>query len=102
MAVDIVLWYAVIVGPAAVAMSQLAGYALVKPVCASGHPFVLTLISLVALALSLSGAWIGWTRRTERYDTRDFVACVAIWLSLLTSLLIAMQAYPHFVLSPCE
>jgi hypothetical protein len=36
------------------------------------------------------------------HDTRDFVASVAIWLSLLTSLLIAMQAYPHFLLNPCE
>ena len=102
MAVDALLWYAVIAGPAAVALSQLAGYAMVKPVCASGHPFVLTLISLAALAVSLSGVWTGWRRRTEMRDTRDFVASVAICLSLLTTLLIVMQAYPRFVLSPCE
>lgn len=106
------LWFAVLAGPAAVAANQFAGYALVKWVCASGHTYVLTGIAIAMLGVSLAGAWIGWGCRERLRDAREhggqiidrsyFVAMVGIGLALISALLIVMQAYPRFLLSPCE
>lgn len=106
------LWFAVLAGPAAVFANQFAGYALVKWVCASGHTVVLTAIAVAMLGLSLAGAWVAWTclerlRNATEYggriiDRSYFLAIVGIGLALVNALLIVMQAYPHFLLSPCE
>jgi hypothetical protein len=106
------LWYALLAGPAAVALNQFSGYVLVKWVCASGHKNVLTAISLMTLLLAATGAWAGWTCRDRLRDANEqggrvidrsyFVATVAIGLAAITALLIAVQAFPRFVLSPCE
>lgn len=106
------LWFAVLAGPTAVATNMFAGYALTKWACASGHTFVLTAIALVMLMVALSGAWVGWNCRQRLLDATDdggriidrsyFAALVAIGLSLITGLAIVLQAFPHFVLSPCE
>jgi hypothetical protein len=106
------LWFAVLAGPIAVALNIFIGYALVKWACAGGRTYVLTVVAAFTLALAMSGAWVGWTCRaqvrgaTEHggrvIDRSYFGALVAIGLSLLNALLIVMQAYPHFVLSPCE
>jgi hypothetical protein len=104
------LSFAMLAGPAAVALNIGAGYALVKWACATGHTYVLTTIALFMLALSLCGAWVGWACRARAAsacgnaiaDRSYFVASVGVGLSLLSALVIVMQAYPHFVLSPCE
>jgi hypothetical protein len=106
------LLFAFLISPFAVATNMLAGYALVKWACASGHTSVLTAIALAALVLALSGAWAGWTCRARLRDADPqggriidrsyFVAIVAIGFALINALLIVMQTYPHFVLSPCE
>ena len=106
------LWFAILAGPLAVALNMGAGYALVKWACATGHAGVLTMISVVAFALAAAGAWVGWgcTARLRGGDERGgrvidrsyFVAIVAVGLSLVNALLIVMQTYPRFVLSPCE
>jgi hypothetical protein len=106
------LWFAVLAGPAALFANLFAGYALVKWACASGHAFVLTAIDIAMLALALAGAWVGWTCRVRLRDATEyggriidrsyFVAIVGIGLALINALLIVMQAYPHFILSPCE
>ena len=106
------LWFAMLAGPAAVALNMGAGYALVKWACAGGHGQILTAIALATLALALAGAWVGWSCR-ERLrganeqgglivDRSYFVAITATGFALLNALLIVMQAYPRFVLSPCE
>ena len=106
------LWFAFLAGPTAVVLNQLPGYALVKWACATGHATVLTAISVGALLLALLGAWAGWLCRVQLRDaTVDggrivdrsyFVAIVAMTFALLNALLIVLQAYPRFVLSPCE
>ena len=106
------LWFAVLVGPIAVATNMFAGYALTKWACASGQTFVLTAIALVMLMVALSGAWVGWSCRQRLLDANEdggrvvdrsyFAALVGIGLSLITGLAIALQTFPHFVLSPCE
>ena len=106
------LGFAVLAGPSAVAFNQLGGYALVKWVCATGHTLVLTSISSVALLIALGGAWTGWTCLARLRDASEgggrivdrsyFIAMVATVFALLNALLVVMQAYPQFVLSPCE
>lgn len=106
------LWFAVLAGPAALFTNQFAGYALVKWACASSQTFVLTAIDIAMLGLSLAGAWVGWMCR-ERLrgatefggriiDRSYFLAIIGTGLALISALLIVMQAYPHFLLSPCE
>ena len=106
------LWFAVLAGPVAVATNMLAGYALVKWACASGNTFVLTTIALAALVLALAGVGVGWVCRQQLLNANEhggrivdrsyFIAVLAVAFGLLNALLIVMQAYPHFVLSPCE
>jgi hypothetical protein len=106
------VWFAVLAGPAALVLNQLAGYALVKWACASGHVGVLTSIAAASLALAAAGGWIGWVCRRRTHgagehgggieDRTRFMAIVGIGLSVLMGLLIVLQAYPQFVLSPCE
>jgi len=106
------LWFAVLAGPIAVALNQFMGYVLVKWVCASGHKSVLTAISFTTLLLAAAGAWAGWTCRDRVRNANEhggrivdrsyFVAIVAVGLAATTALLIVLQAFPRFVLSPCE
>ena len=106
------LWFGVLAGPAAAGLNMFAGYALTKWACASGHTFVLTAIAAVTLMVALSGAWVGWSCRRQLRDANEhggtivdrsyFAALVGTGLSLITGLLIVLQAFPHFVLSPCE
>ncbi len=108
----VLLWFAMLAGPTAVALNMGAGYALVKWACASGHGSVLTAIALATLALALAGAWVGWSchERLRRandeggliVDRSYFVAIIATGFAVLNAFLIVMQAYPRFVLSPCE
>ena len=106
------LWFAILIGPVAVVINQLGGYALDKWVCATDHRSVLLLVSLVSFALALSGTWAGWSCRAQLRDATEdggrivdrsyFVAVVAVGLGLLNALLIILQTYPRVVLSPCE
>jgi hypothetical protein len=73
---------------------------------------VLTAIAVAMLGLSLAGAWVGWICRERLRDATEyggriidrsyFLAIVGIGLALVNALVIFMQAYPHFLLSPCE
>ena len=106
------LWFAVLSGPIALALNMFAGYALVKWTCASGHTFVLTGITVVMFGLALTGVWVAWTCRNRLRDANEhggrvidrsyFAAVIGIGLATLSALLLVLQAYPHFVLSPCE
>ncbi|HXD18328.1 MAG TPA: hypothetical protein VN654_15040 [Vicinamibacterales bacterium] len=108
----VLLWFAMLAGPAAVAVNMGAGYALVKWACAGAHASMLTAISLATLLLAFAGAWIGWTCRARLRDANEdggrivdrsyFIAIIATGFAVLNAFLIVMQAYPRFVLSPCE
>jgi hypothetical protein len=108
----LLLWFALLAGPAAVALNQFVGYILVKWVCASGHKNVLTAISVAALLLAGVGVWVAWSCRERLRDANEqggrvidrsyFVASVAIGLATISALLVVLQAFPRFVLSPCE
>ena len=106
------LWTAMLLGPAAWALNLFIGYALVKPVCASGHKLILDVLALVMLAMVAGGVWIGWSCLAQlrgatekggtRVDRSYFMALVAIGFNALLGLLILVAAVPSFVLNPCE
>jgi len=48
--------------PATWTIDLLVGYALVKPVCANRSSLTLPRLSAVALAISIGGVWLAWTR----------------------------------------
>jgi hypothetical protein len=103
---------AVLLAPAAWALNQLIGYALVKPVCANGHPLILTGLAVVMLGMVTTGAWIGWSSLVQlrgasekggsRLDRSYFLALVAIGFNALIAILILTAAVPPFLLNPCE
>jgi hypothetical protein len=108
----VLLWLSVISGPAAWALNQLIGYALVKPSCAAGTPVALLGVSAVTLGVTLGGAWVAWwcflrlrdadIAGDRREDRSKFVAVSGVGLNLLLALLIVTAASAQFLLSPCE
>jgi hypothetical protein len=99
-------------GPLAVSLDLFVGYALVKPLCASGQPYLLRTMSLAALLIAGAGAFIGWKclfRLTGKahddggrvIDRSYFVALVAIGLDVLCAALILTAAGAR-ALVPCE
>jgi hypothetical protein len=103
---------AVLAGPSGWALTQGAGYAAVKPVCAGGDPFVLGLVALVALVASAAGGWFAWRRlsalRSVAADSgaRDvdrsfFIAAVATGMNLLIALL-TVTTVASQLLGRCE
>lgn len=100
-------------GPAAWGLNLMVNYSLVKPVCATGSPFILTAVSIAALALTLTGAfasWRCWLRLRDAgtgeggkvVDRSYFLALTGMVLNMFFVLLIAVSTVPHFVVSPCE
>jgi hypothetical protein len=106
------LWGAFFAGPAAAALNEGLGYAVMKPVCAGADAYLLWLFAAAALAVAVAGAWIGWRcLRDLRAAAEDggtvtdrslFLAIVAVSLDTLVGLLIVTSALPFFFLSPCE
>ena len=108
----LVLWTAVLLGPAAGALDMFINYALVKPVCANGNKALLTLVSVGALIVVGFGAWIAWTCLTRLREATDeggrtidrsyFMALGAMALNVMMGILIGTIAVHQFILSPCE
>ena len=109
----VLLWTSFLAGPAAWAVNQGVGYALMKPVCAGAIPYVLWAIAAASFALAGAGGWIGWRclrmlRATAAEDggrvpdRSFFLAIIAIALNGLIALLVVTSLIPQFLLSPCE
>jgi hypothetical protein len=108
----LLLWLGVLSGPAAWALNQLIGYALVKPVCAGNAGHMLVLVSAGALALVVTGAMMSWSCLTKlrqadekgarQEDRSYFMAVAGLALNVLIGLLVLTAATSPFLLSPCE
>jgi hypothetical protein len=106
------LWVALLSGPVAWFFDQGLSYIVVKPVCASGGANLLTVITLVALAIVAAGGWTGWRCLAQlRGATEDgprlvdrsyFMAVMGISLNALIALLIVTAGISRYMLSPCE
>jgi hypothetical protein len=68
----VLLWFAVLAGPAALFANQFAGYALVKVGMRVGAHVVLTAIDIAMLGPALAGAWVGWTCRERLRDATEY------------------------------
>jgi hypothetical protein len=104
---------AFLAGPAAWGFNLLVNYSLVKPACAAGSPFLLTAVSVAALAVTIAGAMVSWrcwlglreagtTEGGRVADRSYFLAVTGMVLNGFFVLLIAISTVPHFVVSPCE
>lgn len=108
----LLLWTTVLSGPAAWALNQLVGYALVKPVCAADARFVLFLVAAVTFAITVAGGWKAWTllqmlrgahpQGARREDRSHLLAVGGVALNALLGLLILTHATSIYLLSPCE
>jgi hypothetical protein len=108
----LLLWFAVLAGPAAWALDELISYSAVKPVCFADAKFTLTAINAAALVLVATGALAARSCLSKLRDGTDdgprqidrsyFMAVGALALNGLIALLIVFATIPHFVLSPCE
>jgi hypothetical protein len=108
----LLLWLTVLSGPAAWALNQLIGYALVKPVCAADALVTLILVAGGTFAITIAGGWTAWSlfRRLRhanpkggRVEDRSHMLAVGgIALNALLGLLILTSSASLFLLSPCE
>lgn len=106
------LWTAVLLGPAALALDIGVGYALVKWVCAGGSAAVLFAVWATALMMTGAGTALGWRLTGQARNAREdggsvldrsyFGAKVAIGLNVLTVLLVITNGIAQMVVDPCE
>src|SRR4051812_46274117 len=98
----LLLWLGVLSGPAAWALNQLIGYALVKPACAGNAGHMLALVSAGALAMVVAGGAMSWSCLTKlrqadekgggRDDRSYFMAVAGLALNVLIGLLVLTAA----------
>jgi hypothetical protein len=102
----------VLSGPAAWAVNQLVGYALVKPSCFAGQRTTLIAVSAITFLVATTGGLISWSCLMKlRHahpkgggveDRSQMLAITGVALNALLGLLILTAASAQFLLSPCE
>jgi hypothetical protein len=105
-------FYALLIGPIAWAADLGFSYMSVYHACSTGHFYVLHVISLIALVIALTGAFVGWQEfqavreGTDEggtpLDRSHFMALLGIASSIGFAVVIIASAVPRFILSPCD
>ena len=105
-------FYALLIGPIAWAADLGMSYASVYHACSTGHFYLLHVISLVALIIALTGAFVGWKEFLAvregsddggtPFDRSHFMALLGLASSLGFAVVIIATAVPRFILSPCD
>ena len=101
------LWSALLVSPAAWAVSHGLLLVLVDEACAGIPSSVLVLTGIAFAAIALSGMLFARTaqRRVSGDDARAergrFMASLAFWFAPLFALVVALSTSAVFFLSPC-
>ena len=107
------LWTGILAGPMAWAFDLMASYALVKWVCYSRQYRILTLITIVSLAIVIGGAVVSWNAlmRTSKDVPTDggrprqrarFMAILGLTACALFALQILAGEIPRWVLDACR
>jgi len=107
------LWWSLIAGFAAWAFDLGFSYILEQHSCSTGHHYVLHLISIVCLAIALTGFATGWvefkrfpgTTSEEggsHFDRAHFQALLGMAFSLSFAVVIIAGAVPRWIVGPCE
>jgi uncharacterized membrane protein len=105
------IWLALLAAPLLVLLNLTIIYALVVPACADQNTLPLHVFSVASLLLCLLFTFMAW-RQWQQLDTpavadddasvrQNFLPAVASISGLLSSLVIAAQWIPQWVLSPC-
>ncbi|PYX21618.1 MAG: hypothetical protein DMG82_17795 [Acidobacteria bacterium] len=107
------LWWSQIAGFAAWAVDLGFSYVLEQHSCSTGHHYVLHVISIVCLAIALTGFGTGWvefkrfpgTTSEEggsHFDRAHFQALLGMAFSLSFAVMVIAGSVPRWILGPCE
>jgi hypothetical protein len=110
---DVLLWFSVLAGPLAWALTEQLSYMLTPTACWTGRQVILYLVPLTTLLIVLAGALIarrpvkgepeGSTEKGLPEDSRvRFMALAGFWLCVSFALAILAQAVPTLVLRVCD
>jgi len=110
---DALLWFAVLAGPLAWALTEQLSYMLTPTACWTGQRILLALVPLGTLLIVLAGALIArsrWKREPEGStekglpeDSRTrFMALAGFWLCVAFALVILAESVPTLVLRVCD
>lgn len=109
---EIWTWLALVITPTLVLINLTIVYALVVPACEDQSSFILHAVSMGSLALSLLLTFMAW-QQWQKYSIlpthpegdadvrKTFLPAVASMTGLLSTLVIAAQWLPQWILSPC-
>jgi hypothetical protein len=89
-------WTSFAMAPAVAAIQVGAGYALVKPACASGHVAPLLILAAGLAVTGGAGAYLGWRSRAR------FIGAVGATLNVLVLVLILASSLGLILESPCQ
>jgi hypothetical protein len=107
------LWWSLIAGFAAWGVDLGFSYVLDRHICSTSHHYVLHMISVVSLAIALTGFGTGLlefkrfpcTTSEEgggRFDRAHFQAFLGMAFSLSFAVVVIAGAVPRWILGPCE
>jgi hypothetical protein len=107
------LWWSLIAGFAAWAFDLGFSYVLEQHSCSTGHHYVLHVISIVCLAIALTGFGTGWVefRRFSgtsseeggsHFDRAHFQALLGMAFSLSFAVVVIAGSVPRWIIGPCE
>ena len=107
------LWWSLIAGFVAWGADLGLSYMLEQHSCSTGHHYVLHIISLVSLAIALTGFGTGWVefRRFpgtaseeggSHFDRAHFQALLGMAFSLSFAVVVIAGAVPRWIIGPCE
>jgi hypothetical protein len=106
------LWSAVLLGPAALAINIGVGYPLVKWACMGGNPVVLVAVWVGALSMAIVGLALGARLLRQARGAREdggsvvdrsyFGAKVALGVNGLAILLVLTNGLAQLVVDACE
>lgn len=110
---DVLLWLAVLSGPLAWALDELASYSLAATACDLGTSWLLHLVFVVSLLLALGGAALAHRvgRRLPDGSTAQgglqasrarFMALAGILLGLSFAIVLVAMEVPNWVLEVCQ
>jgi hypothetical protein len=110
---DALLWFSVLAGPFAWALTEQLSYMLTPTACWTGRHVILHLVPLTTLLIVLAGALVArsrWQREpegsTEKGFPEDsrvrFMAAAGFWLCVAFALAILATEVPNLVLRACD
>jgi len=106
------LWAALLLGPAAWAVDHVLSYAVTHHECSTGSKTWLLVSSVIAILVSLWGAFLGWEAQQRLpkeplhegtvFARSRAMAVGGMWTGFWFAVIVFAEAVPRFLLSPCD